>query len=121
MPSEDTDSAKRIPRPKKRGGRRAGAGAPKGNLNALRSGRHSKQFKAVMLTFMLVPQMRRVLFHHARLEQRRRLELAEAAKEYRRLTKLPSRRRSIKSIQAAQTPEDADSLRTIIRRLEDTR
>ena len=31
--------------PRRRGGRRAGAGAPKGNLNGLKTGRHSKVYK----------------------------------------------------------------------------
>jgi hypothetical protein len=33
--------------PKKRGGKRPGAGAPKGNLNAMKHGRYSKQFATI--------------------------------------------------------------------------
>jgi hypothetical protein len=34
------------PEPGRRGGRRPGAGAPKGNLNGLKTGRHSPRFLA---------------------------------------------------------------------------
>ena len=91
------------PRPlSPRGGRRPGAGAPKGNLNALRTGTRSKQLKAVVLALLIVPQTRHVLLHFSRLEQNRRALLAEAIGAYARLLKLPSRERSIKSIQRKQ-------------------
>ena len=37
------------PRPSRRGGRRPGAGAPKGNLNGLKTGRYSKQVQALKI------------------------------------------------------------------------
>ena len=40
------------------GGRRPGAGAPKGNTNALKSGRHSARFKAVLTAMSQVPEVR---------------------------------------------------------------
>jgi hypothetical protein len=70
-----------------RGGKRPGAGAPKGNLNALRTGARSKQVKTVMLALLIVPETRRVLLHFRRMEERRRLELAEAMNEYALLAK----------------------------------
>ncbi len=40
----------------KRGGRRPGAGAPKGNLNGLKSGRYSKQIQALQLANRAAPR-----------------------------------------------------------------
>ena len=40
------------------GGRRPGAGAPRGNTNALKSGRHSARFKAVLTAMSQVPEVR---------------------------------------------------------------
>jgi len=45
----------------KRGGRRPGAGAPKGNLNALKHGRHSKQFAALGALVVTNPTVREAL------------------------------------------------------------
>ena len=90
------------PRTSKRGGRRPGAGAPKGNLNALRTGARSKQLKTLIIVLMAVPETRRVLLHLNRLEQKRRAELVEAINHYAMLLQLPSRERSIKSIQWKQ-------------------
>lgn len=107
-------------RPSGRGGRRPGAGAPKGNMNALRSGSRSKQLKAVVFALMAVPQTRRVLLHFSRLEQRRRDALRDAMNEYARLLQLPSRERSIKAARKDQLPEDVRFLETIIRDLPPT-
>jgi len=48
-------SRRACPEQSRRGGRRAGAGAPKGNLNGLKSGRHSKQVAALRLALRTVP------------------------------------------------------------------
>jgi hypothetical protein len=53
-----------------RGGRRPGAGAPKGNLNALRTGAHSKQLSATIGALLSVPETRGVIL--ALMEQKRR-------------------------------------------------
>ena len=53
-----------------RGGRRPGAGAPKGNLNALRTGAHSKQLSATIGALLSVPETRGVML--ALIEQKRR-------------------------------------------------
>ena len=95
---EPRTSKRACPRAKRRGGQRPGAGAPKGNLNALCTGARSKQLKVLVIVLMAVPETRRVLLHLNRLEQKRRAELADAINHYAGLLKLPSRERSIKSI-----------------------
>ena len=87
-----------------RGGRRPGAGAPKGNLNALRTGMRSKQLKAMVIALLALPHTRRVLLHFSRMEQHRLAMLADAINRYARFLQLPSRERSIKSIQGKQNP-----------------
>lgn len=92
------------PRPSKpRGGRRPGAGPPKGNLNALKNGSRSKQLRILIIALMAFPQTRSVLLQFSRLEQRRLDRLQKAVNEYARLLRLPSRERTIKSIQVKQT------------------
>ena len=46
------------PEPGRRGGKRPGAGAPRGNLNALKDGRYSPRFFDGLLAFALVPEAR---------------------------------------------------------------
>lgn len=46
---------------KGRGGRRPGAGAPKGNLNALKHGRRSRQFAELGAAIAAVPEAQRTL------------------------------------------------------------
>ncbi|MGD0765699.1 MAG: hypothetical protein ABR978_05275 [Dehalococcoidia bacterium] len=53
-----------------RGGRRPGAGAPRGNLNALRTGAHSKQLSATIGALLSVPETRGVML--ALIDQKRR-------------------------------------------------
>jgi len=52
-------------KPKKRnrnsGGRRPGAGAPKGNLNGFKHGRRSRQLADVVMTFAANPKLRDTL------------------------------------------------------------
>ena len=57
------------------GGRRPGAGAPKGNTNALKSGRHSARFKAVLTAMSQVPEVR----DYFALVRRRQLRSERAA------------------------------------------
>ena len=85
-----------------RGGRRPGAGAPKGNLNALKNGSRSRQLRTLIIALMAFPQTRNALLHFSRLEQRRLDRLQKAVNQYARLLKLPSRERTIKSIQVKQ-------------------
>jgi len=62
-------------RPSRRGGRRPGAGAPKGNLNALKHGANSRQLQQLALALSLVPEARQGL---ARLVRRHRHREARA-------------------------------------------
>ena len=48
-----------------RGGKRPGAGAPKGNLNALKHGERSKQFARLGKIVAASPQARKILFRYA--------------------------------------------------------
>jgi len=52
-----------------RGGKRTGAGTPKGNLNALKSGRHSLQLRAVLDAMPSRDEIRPILL--AIIEKRR--------------------------------------------------
>jgi hypothetical protein len=67
-------------RPRKRkggwGGRRPGAGAPKGNLNALKHGRFSRYQKALIGALLQVPETREVMTALAKRQQAQR-RLAE--------------------------------------------
>ena len=53
-----------------RGGPLPGAGAPRGNLNALKTGAHSKQLRAAIAALLSVPETRRAML--ALLEQKQR-------------------------------------------------
>ena len=46
---------------KKRGGRRPGAGAPKGNLNALKTGRYSTRVRALRGAMQALPKTANIL------------------------------------------------------------
>ena len=43
------------------GGKRPGAGAPKGNLNALKTGRSSPRVRALLDLLLTIPEMRQLL------------------------------------------------------------
>jgi hypothetical protein len=49
-----------------RGGRRPGAGAPKGNFNAMKSGKFSPRVRGVIAALMLLPETRTVLLELGR-------------------------------------------------------
>jgi hypothetical protein len=62
-----------------RGGKRPGAGAPKGNLNALKHGERSKQFARLGATIAASPKARTLLLRYAdrfEAQQRRADDLA---------------------------------------------
>lgn len=62
-----------------RGGKRPGAGAPKGNLNALKHGRYSQQFAKVGALMAADPKLRAHLFDIAdrvQLKQQKASEIA---------------------------------------------
>ena len=55
----------------RRGGRRPGAGAPRGNLNALKHGRSSYRFQQLLLALAEVPEVRELLLTYHRRHQRK--------------------------------------------------
>src|SRR3972149_3622650 len=58
-----------------RGGSRPGAGAPKGNLNALKTGAHSRRLRAVLHALASIPELRD-FFLEVRRRQLREQRLA---------------------------------------------
>lgn len=64
------------------GGRRPGAGAPTGNLNAFKHGRNSRQYKALLNIITRDPQALLLLRDLADHNRRRRLKLRKAAQKY---------------------------------------
>ena len=62
-----------------RGGRRPGAGAPKGNLNALKHGTYSRQFARLGALIAASPAMRESLFRLAGREEARGRKADELA------------------------------------------
>ena len=61
-----------------RGGKRPGAGAPKGNLNALKHGRHSTQLQQLAVTLALLPAVRDTFIKVGRRQRRQRRAAAVA-------------------------------------------
>ena len=61
-----------------RGGKRPGAGAPKGNLNAMKHGRHSAQLQQLAVTLALLPSVRDTFIKVARRQRRQRHAAAVA-------------------------------------------
>lgn len=68
------------PRPR-RGGRRPGAGAPKGNLNALRHGGRSRQFARIGALLAQSPKVRETLLALAARHQMQQRNADEVAAE----------------------------------------
>ena len=85
-----TKPAVRTPRPdssiphptSKRGGKRPGAGAPRGNLNGLKSGRYSKQVKALKLALQAVPLTADVFRRLDKAGEGKRALMARALQHY---------------------------------------
>ena len=71
-----------------RGGKRPGAGAPKGNLNALKTGSRSQQLNTVIEALLASPTLRRVMLklvqQDVRRNQRLQQAIADAVRSYRR-------------------------------------
>ena len=53
-----------------RGGKRPGAGAPRGNTNAVKTGRHSARLRAIAKALSAVPEIRDLLLEAERRQQR---------------------------------------------------
>jgi len=64
--------------PSRRGGKRPGAGAPRGNLNALKHGQHSAQLRALILLFH-APALRLLIARLIRRQARRDRQLQRDA------------------------------------------
>ena len=62
-----------------RGGKRPGAGAPRGNVNALRHGLHSQQFRQLVQQLAAIPEMRLFLARFAELHARQPARLGKEA------------------------------------------
>ncbi|MBI4235976.1 MAG: hypothetical protein HY688_01295 [Chloroflexi bacterium] len=62
-----------------RGGKRPGAGAPKGNMNALVHGRRSRQLQDLLDALAQLPEMRHVLLAHRRAQLRRQRQARRTA------------------------------------------
>ena len=71
-------SRRACPEPSRRGGKRPGAGAPKGNLNALKHGGHSAQVRQLAVTLALLPSVRDTFIRFARRQRRQRRTAAKA-------------------------------------------
>jgi hypothetical protein len=67
--------------PSRRGGRRPGSGAPKGNLNALKHGRRSRQFAEIGALLAQSPKVRETLLAVAARHQIRQRDADEVAAE----------------------------------------
>src|SRR5438552_15450726 len=69
-----------VDKPRPRGGRRPGAGAPKGNLNGLKHGLYSKQMAALGVAFSSHPKLQEALLALAKRQQKqhRKAELVAA-------------------------------------------
>jgi len=82
-----------------RGGRRPGAGAPKGNLNAVKSGRYSRAHQRAVLIIASVPELQGYLraLLRAQTRDRDRIVDGEIAVALSALAESPSLRESIKS------------------------
>ncbi len=78
----DPSKTRRGGRPSRRGGRRPGAGAPKGNMNALKSGRYSKQMKALRLALQAMPATSDVVRRFDAAGTEKRTMLARALQHY---------------------------------------
>ena len=52
------------------GGRRAGAGAPKGNLNGLKTGKHSVRLQAVLAAMAQMPELQEFMLDVRRAQLR---------------------------------------------------
>ena len=73
-------------------------GAPRGNLNALKSGKRSKQLKRLVVALMADPGTRKLLLALRELDQRRLDQLQDAVNHYAGLLHKASRQRTIDSV-----------------------
>jgi hypothetical protein len=91
-------SATRDPRPatlRRHGGRRPGAGAPQGNLNALKTGRYSRRVKALRAALSAMPLTTDLLAQMTGRERRKLQMLAYGLQSYAELLRLIASGQSI--------------------------
>ncbi len=62
-----------------RGGKRPGAGARKGNLNALKHGHNSQQMDDLLLAILSIPRIREILATYYRRQQRTERQATKVA------------------------------------------
>src|SRR3972149_6217385 len=91
------------PEPSRRGGKRPGAGAPAGNLNALKHGAHSSYIHALVQALAAHPTTREALIRLARRRRAQKREAERAASLL--LSALPDK--TPRSLRDNQTEEDA--------------
>ena len=63
-----------------RGGKRPGAGAPRGNLNAVKSGRYSRRLRAIARGLGSIPEVRDFLLDFQRRQRREERRAARIAR-----------------------------------------
>ena len=90
------------------GGKRPGAGAPRGNLNALKSGRRSRQLKVVIEALVAAPTVRGLMIRLAQQDIRRNPRLRETIAALARLSD-PRWQRSIKKAAHLQTQQQKEN------------
>jgi methylmalonyl-CoA mutase C-terminal domain/subunit len=78
------------PEPRRRGGRRPGAGAPKGNMNALKNGNHSKRVQALAIALHTVPLTADVISRIDAAGDGKRAQFARVLHHYADLLLLPT-------------------------------
>lgn len=108
MPDQ-TDPASRLSRPgsKSAGGRRPGAGAPRGNMNALKSGRYSKRLRALRAALAAMPLTADVLAKTTARDKRKMEMLAYGLQSYAEMLLLIASGRSIDGLADPQLRDRA--------------
>lgn len=86
------------PRTSKRGGRRPGAGAPKGNLNALKTGRYSKRLAGLRAALTAMPATADLLAQMTGRDRRKMEMLAHGLQSYAEMLLLMARGDSIEGL-----------------------
>ena len=64
-----------------RGGKRPGAGAPRGNTNAFKTGKHSPRFRTLARAISQVPQLQDMALAHYRLQKRKERQARKIVEE----------------------------------------
>jgi hypothetical protein len=100
-----------------RGGKRPGAGAPKGNLNALKTGQYSKQFARLGRLLAEEPKTRAALLDIGARMQMKQQKAAEIAAALLATTIERARRQSRHGLILDLPSDEWDSIRAAARKL----